>query len=241
MTETSEQLKDAPKPSPRLVPVWDLPTRLFHWVQALLFVALWITGTDGPLDWHMWLGEALLAMLLFRVIWGFVGSRHSRFADFVAGRQTARKHFLEMVRIARSGPLASEQAEPHVGHTPLGGWMIVCLLFLMTLQCVTGLFSSDEIVTDGPLNHLVDGRTGRVLSVIHSMAFDVIMALVIAHIAAAFFYLLRKRENLIRPLITGRANLPEAVARRETPLASVWLAILIFAIAIALVRALISV
>lgn len=240
MSETGEPFRDEPKPSTRLVPVWDLPTRLFHWIQALLFVALWITGTEGPLDWHMWLGEALLAMLLFRIAWGFVGSRHSRFVDFVARRQAARKHLLEVARIARNGPEESDRVEPHVGHTPLGGWMILALLALMTLQCVTGLFATDEIVTDGPLNHLVSGRAGRILTVIHSLAFNIIMTLIVVHIAAAFFYLLRKRENLILPLVTGRVNLSEVAARHETPLAGMWRAALVFAIAIAVVRALIS-
>ncbi len=240
MSKISDPSEDEPRLSARLVPVWDLPTRLFHWIQALLFVALWITGTEGPLDWHIWIGEALLAMLLFRIVWGFVGSRHSRFVDFVAGRQAARKHLLEVVRVARNGPIELDRVEPHVGHTPLGGWMILALLALMTLQCVTGLFATDEIVTDGPLNHLVNGRTGRILTVIHSLAFNVIMALVVAHIAAAFFYLLRKRENLIRPLITGRANLPEAAAEREAQLVNMWRAVVVFAIAIAVVRALIS-
>lgn len=240
MSETSDSTGDRTGPPPRPVSVWDLPTRLFHWAQALLFVALWITGTDGPLDWHMRIGEILLAILLFRIVWGFFGSRHSRFADFVAGGRAVRTHFREVVRVARSGSAATDRAAPHAGHTPLGGWMILALLTLMTLQCVTGLFATDEIVTDGPLNHLVGGRAGRVLTVAHSMAFNVIVALVVAHVAAAFFYLLRKRENLIWPLVTGRASLPEAAARRETPLANPWHAVLIFAVAIMIVWALIS-
>lgn len=240
MRETGGVSRDSLTPSLRRVPVWDLPTRLFHWVQALLFVALWLTGTDGPLDWHMWIGEVLLAMLIFRIAWGFLGSRHSRFADFVAGRRSARTHFKEMVQVALKGPMGADHKEAHVGHTPLGGWMILALLSLMALQCVTGLFASDEIVTDGPLNHLVSGRTARVLTVIHSTAFDAILALVIAHIAAALFYLLRKRENLISPLISGRTALAEAEAGREAPLASSWRAILVFAIAAAIVRLVIS-
>lgn len=224
----------------RIVRLWDMPTRLFHWIQAILFVALWVTGNDGPLDWHMRIGEAMLALLLFRIVWGFVGSRHSRFVDFVAGWRRVRVHLGEAIRVARFGPAGAAHDEPHVGHTSLGGWMIVVLLFLMTAQCVTGLFATDDFMTDGPLNHLVSGRAARVMTVIHMTAFNVLLALIALHIAAAFFYLLRKRENLIVPLITGRRRLPEALASREGRLVSVWRALLILVLAAAIVRAAIA-
>jgi len=195
--------------------VWDLPTRLFHWTLVVLFLVLWITGTDGPLDWHMRIGEVLLALLLFRLVWGVVGSRHSRFRDFVVGPRAAREHFAEILAVALRGPAAARDRAPHAGHTRLGGWMIVALLTMLLVESITGLFSTDDIMNDGPLNHLVGGDTGRFLTAIHSGSFNVAMALVVVHVSAALFYLGRKRENLILPLITGRTMLPAEDAARE--------------------------
>ncbi len=216
----------------RRVTIWDLPTRVFHWTLVTLFVALWITGTEpSVLQLHLWIGEAVLAMLLFRVAWGFVGSRHSRFGDFIVGPRAALAHLAEVIEIARRGPSAAPKAAPHAGHTRLGGWMIVALLTLLLLECATGLFSTRRHIVEGPLTHLVGDGSSRVLTIIHSGTFNVLMALVIAHICAAFFYLLRKRENLIFPLITGRANLPREAAAKEGSLASPYLAVALLAVA----------
>jgi cytochrome b len=216
----------------RRVAVWDLPTRLFHWTLAILFVVLWISGTEPTmLVLHLWVGAAVLAMLLFRLVWGLVGSRHSRFADFVVGARAARAHLAEIIEVARRGPAGAADQGPHVGHTRLGGWMILALLALLLLECVTGLFATHRHVTDGPLNRLVGDGLGRFLTMIHSGTFNVLMALVIVHISAAAFYLVRKRENLILPLITGRAELPEATAAREGRFASAWLALVLLAVA----------
>ncbi len=223
----------------RRVAIWDAPTRIFHWTLVVLFVALWITGTDGPLEWHMPIGEVLLALLLFRLVWGLVGSRHSRFADFVVGPSAALDHAREILRVARLGPGAGP-ATPHAGHTRLGGWMILALLALLLAMSISGLFASDEITTDGPLTHLVSGSLERVFSVFHSLAFDVLVALVAVHIAAALFYLVRKRENLVLPLVTGRADLPEASAAGEGRFASSWLAMLLLIAAAAIVWAVVT-
>ena len=226
----------------RRVAIWDMPTRLFHWVVVLLFIALWITGTDGPLDWHIPIGEALLALLLFRLAWGIVGSRHSRFSDFVVGPRAAWQHAHEMLRVALRGaagapPEADAAHAPHAGHTRIGGWMILVLLALLLAQSVSGLFASDEITTDGPLTHLVSGHAERMFSDYHSIAFNVLLALIAVHIAAALFYLVRKRENLILPMITGRAELPETAAASEGRFASGWLALALLAVAVAIVWA----
>lgn len=223
----------------RRVAVWDAPTRLFHWLLVILFVVLWVTGTDGPLDLHMTIGEALLALLLFRLAWGFVGSRHSRFADFVVGPRAALDHWREMLRVARLGPAAGSGA-PHAGHTRLGGWMILLLLALLLAESISGLFASDEITTDGPLTHLVSGSVERAFSVYHSLAFDVIVALIAVHIAAALFYLGRRGENLILPMITGWTALPAAAAAGEGRFASPWLALALLAIATVLVWAVVT-
>ncbi len=224
----------------RRVAVWDLPTRLFHWVLVILIVALWITGTDGPLDLHVKVGEALLALLMFRFGWGFFGSRHSRFRDFIVGPRAVRDHLNEIVRIAVHGPKGDRGQAPHVGHTRLGGWMIVALLGVIFVQCVTGLFATDDISVDGPLNKFVGGSSGRLLTAIHDALFNIILVLAAIHISAALFYLLRKRENLILPLITGRADLPPEIAVREGRFASPWLALALLLAAAAAVWAISS-
>ena len=216
----------------RRVAVWDLPTRLFHWTLVILFVALWITGTEPSLlDSHVWIGDAVLVMLLFRLAWGFLGSRHSRFVDFIAGPRAALAHLTEVIAIARHGPAPVSKGPPHAGHTRLGGWMILALLTLLLVECVTGLFSTRRHAVDGPLNHLVTDGLGRILTIIHSGAFNVVMALVIIHISAALFYLLRKRENLILPLITGRTCLPDDAAMQEGRFASPYLALALIVLA----------
>jgi cytochrome b len=224
----------------RRIAVWDLPTRLFHWTLVVLFVALWYTGTEGVLALHMRIGEAVLAMLLFRLVWGLVGSPHSRFADFVAGPRAALAHLAEVIAVARHGPAGALDHRPHVGHTRLGGWMILALLLLMSVECATGLFSTDDIATDAPLNHLVSADLGRSLTAIHSGAFNFVVALAIVHISAALFYLVRKRENLILPLITGRAHLPAEAAEREGRFASPRLAVALLVGAILIVWGIIS-
>jgi len=234
---------DAAAPAPRrVIAIWDLPTRIFHWLLVALFVALWITGTEPSLvGLHIFIGEAVLAMLLFRLAWGFAGSRHSRFADFVVGRRAAFAHLKEIVAIALRGPEAGSPHAPHVGHTRLGGWMILALLSLLFLECATGLFAVRRYsASAAPLNHLVPPGLGRFLTIIHSGTFNVLMALVIVHIAAAFFYLVRKRENLILPLITGRAELPLEGAAEEGRFAASYLAAALLGVAILLVWGIVS-
>ncbi|HEY1721296.1 MAG TPA: cytochrome b/b6 domain-containing protein [Magnetospirillaceae bacterium] len=217
-------MNDSEKPSLKRAAVWDLPTRLFHWLLVALFVALWVTGTNDMLDWHMVIGQILFALLLFRLAWGLVGSRHSRFADFAASPKATLKHLREVLRIARRGPVGADGGY-HLGHIGLGAWMVIVLLVLVLAQTISGLFATDDIATQGPLNHLVGDRTARVMTVFHDLAFNVILALVAIHIAAVLFYLIRKRENLIRPMITGSTPLPAEVAAREPHFASIWIAL----------------
>ncbi len=217
-------MNGAEPPARRRVAVWDLPTRLFHWLLVALFVALWITGTNDMFDWHMWIGRVVLMLIVFRVAWGLVGSRHSRFSDFVVGPKAGVVHLREILRIAVRGAAGGDGTH-RTGHTRLGGWMILVMLALLLAQTLSGLFATDDITVYGPLNHLVSSRTARILSVYHSIAFNVILALVVIHIAAAFFYLIRKRENLIWPLITGRTMVPTEATAREDKFASPWLAL----------------
>ncbi|MFN4310471.1 MAG: cytochrome b/b6 domain-containing protein [Ferrovibrio sp.] len=175
--------------------VWDLPTRLFHWGLVALIVAMVATAWRGKLDLHMTLGQIVLALVLFRLVWGFVGNRYARFGSFVAGPVAALRYLAS---------LFSAQNERHVGHNPLGGYAVLAMLALLLLQAGTGLFTSDDIVTDGPLYSKVSGSTSALLSTIHRTSIWVLLSVIALHVCASLFYLLVKKDNLIGPMLTGR-------------------------------------
>jgi cytochrome b len=194
--------------------IWDLPTRLFHWVLVLLIGLLFATGEFDLLDmrWHFWAGYAALALIMFRILWGFLGSQTSRFTQFVRGPSAITAYVRE---------LSSTNAKISIGHNPLGGWSVLALLLSVLVQAVTGLFSSDEIDTDGPLVAHVSGRTVKLMTRLHHWNQNVLLALVCLHIVAVLLYLVLRHENLIRPMISGRRQLSGAAPLR---FANAWLA-----------------
>lgn len=202
------------------VPVWDVPTRLFHWLLVALIGFSWWSAEQGGLwlDYHMWSGYAVLTLVLFRILWGFAGSTHARFGDFVRGPRTILAHVATLHR--RRGAI-------HDGHNPLGGWMVLGLLAVVLFQATTGLFANDDIFTQGPLASTVSKSTSDWLTRLHKQNFDLILILAAVHVAAAVFYLLYKRENLIGAMITGRKTLPPGVAGRPRTTASLWLAVVL--------------
>ena len=184
----------------RNVRVWDLPTRLFHWLLAVLVVAAYITAQIGGslIEWHGRVGIAITGLLVFRLVWGVIGSTYARFADFVPGPA----HLWAHLRGHWSG----------LGHNPLGALSVLALLGVMLYQAVTGLFSNDEIAFSGPLRALVSSDTGDWLSGLHRQNYWLIIVLVGLHVSAVLFYALVKKDNLVRPLITG---LREVVGAEE--------------------------
>jgi cytochrome b len=187
------------------VTVWDLPIRVVHWSIVVLLVALIVTGKVGAdwLEWHMRFGQALLALVVFRVLWGFVGSRNARFGAFLhsPGR---------VVRYARS--IVRGGKEVHVTHNPLGGWMVVLLLAALLAQAVTGLFTNDDILWEGPLASRVSEALSDAISTVHRQFWWVVAALSIVHVGAVVAYLVLWRDNLIVPMWTGRKRLPPGAA-----------------------------
>ena len=178
--------------------VWDLPTRLFHWLLVLLIATSWTTGELGGDTWlryHFWSGYAILTLVLFRIAWGLCGGTYARFSSFVRGLPSALHHLREL---ARPGPTSD------VGHNAIGGWMIVVMLIALLVQTGTGMFADDDIVTTGPLGDLVSSAARSRLTTIHVYNFDVILALAGIHIAAVLAYWIVKRQNLIGAMITGR-------------------------------------
>ncbi len=188
------------------VRVWDLPLRLFHWLLVLLVSTSAITGWFAAeigwqgMEWHKRSGYCILALVLFRIGWGFLGGTHARFADFVKSPRTVWRYVTSLLR---------RKHEPYAGHNPLGGWSVVLMLLSLALQTVTGLFIEDEdLGVEGPLAHLVSGRTGDMLAGVHETNFFVLLALIALHVTAILFYLVVQRENLIQPMLTGYKRLP---------------------------------
>jgi cytochrome b len=179
------------------VRVWDLPTRVFHWVLALCVIAAVVTAKVGgnALEWHMRLGYAIFTLLAFRFLWGLCGGRWSRFASFAYAPGT-------LWRYLRG---ASRPEEHHdVGHSPLGALSVFGLLAILAVQVGTGLFADDEIATTGPLNRFVASSTGLALTAWHKgWGQALIITLVVLHVAAIVFYLVAKKRNLVRPMWSG--------------------------------------
>ncbi len=202
----------------RHVRVWDLPTRLFHWALVALVATSFVTGKVGgnAMTWHLYSGYAILALIAFRIVWGFVGGRESRFATFLKGPGA-------VLRYART--LADRAAPRHAGHNPLGGWSVVLMIASLATQAGTGLFASDDIFVEGPLAAKVSGATVALATRIHNWNQWVLIVLVSLHVAAIAFYAQFKRENLVRPMLTGRKTLdgPAADTPNRTALAAVLL------------------
>lgn len=214
----------------RRVMVWDLPVRLFHWSLVFCIAAAWWSGENDAMDWHMRFGYAVLALVLFRLIWGLVGSQTARFNQFVRGPAAILAHLREL---AAPGRMAA-----HAGHNPLGALAVIGLLTVVTVQAVTGLFTSDGIMVDGPLAGKVSGATSALMRTIHKGNFNLLLAIVGLHIAAILLYAGLKRLDLVRPMVTGRAAL---LASEPAPrIVSLFRAFMVAAIATAAIWALIS-
>ncbi len=181
------------------VRVWDLPTRVFHWALVLCVVALVVTGEVGgnAMVWHFRVGYTVLALLLFRLVWGFVGGYWSRFESFVHAPATVLAYLQ-----GRGKP------EHSVGHNPLGAGSVLALLTLLFLQVVSGSFSDDEIAAVGPMARFVSNDSVSLFTQYHSkVGKAILIVLVVLHIAAIAFYKLKKRENLVPPMLHGDKEL----------------------------------
>lgn len=212
------------------VKIWDLPTRVFHWTLVFGMGFMWLSAELGGLwmDWHTKVGEFMLALILFRIIWGFVGSETDRFTAFVKSPATAIHHLKEM---------KAEGTAYHAGHNPLGAWMVVFLLGGVLLQATAGLFANDDILVEGPLYGLVSESTAKVLNGLHKFWFNILLLAAVVHILSIGFYKIRKRTNLIKAMVSGSADWP--VDQQPIPnnlsFKSPWLALSIFIVCYGLV------
>lgn len=177
-------------------PVWDLPTRLFHWLLVLLVIVSFATGNIGgnAMQYHARSGFVILALLLFRLVWGVLGSQPSRFKTFLKGPAAVLRYAATTLR---------REPECHLTHNPLGGWSVAALLTVLLVQAGTGLFANDDIFTEGPLYGWVSKGTSDWITEAHEVNAGIIVALVVLHVAAVLFHLIYKRDNLLVSMLTG--------------------------------------
>lgn len=200
--------------------VWDLPLRLFHWLLALCFAGSWLTHELGVgwFDWHRRLGYATLVLVGFRLAWGFVGTRHARFASFLPGLSGLAG---ELRRFASAAPVT------HAGHGPLGALSTLALLGTLAFQAITGLFANDELLSHGPLYGYVSDSQSDRLTTLHKGSFRLLQLLILLHLLATAWYWLRKRSNLVRAMWTGRKPARSLPADAGITGQSPWLALAI--------------
>lgn len=175
--------------------VWDLPTRLFHWLLVACIVGSVATSQIGgnAMIWHFRFGFAIASLLLFRLAWGVVGGRWSRFASFVFSPAT-------VIRYLRG----KRQPEYVVGHNPLGAWSVLAMLVFLIAQVSTGVISDDEIAAVGPFAMFVSNATVSLATTYHtSYGKYALVALIVLHLTAIAYYYFAKRNNLVKPMIDG--------------------------------------
>ncbi len=206
--------------------VWDWPTRLFHWALVVLIALQFATAEFDVLsmEWHYRFGYATLALIVFRVAWGFAGSQTSRFADFVRGPATVMHYVKELFS-------APARKAAGVGHNPLGGWSVLVMLACVLIQAISGLFASDGIDEDGPYVDHVSTKTIKLMSRLHHLGETVLLVLIALHIAAVLLHWLVKHDNLTLPMLSGRKRIEAA----QPYFVSGWRALILFALAVAAV------
>ena len=172
--------------------VWDLPIRLFHWSLVILFVFSWWSAEQREMEWHQWSGHAVLALLAFRILWGFLGSSTARFSSFIRSPSAVQRYVRSKDRVA------------YAGHNPLGGYSALALLMILLAQVASGLFAVDvDGIESGPLSFLVSFDGGRSAAFVHEVSFNVLLALIAVHLLAIAYYSVIARQPLIRRMVTG--------------------------------------
>jgi len=210
--------------------VWDLPLRAFHWLFAASVFASWATAQPGSewMKWHLRLGYWMIGLLVFRLIWGFVGPQHARFTSFLKGPSTIWSY-------ARAFTGRASAVFESVGHNPLGALMVVVMLLLVAFQVTTGLFSSDDIAWTGPYYPKVTDATAQRLTALHHTNFNLILAAICLHVVAIVYYTFVKRQPLVPAMLTGykpASAVPEHAAIRSSQLAKAAIVIAVAAAAV---------
>jgi cytochrome b len=202
--------------------VWDLPLRLFHWLLALLVLVSFVSAKIGgnAMQIHILSGCAILALVLFRILWGFLGGTHARFASFVRGPAAVISYLRDLTR---------RRAGQQQGHNPAGAWAVILMLAVLLLQAATGLFANDDISTEGPLAKLVSKALSDRITGIHHLNVKLLYALIVLHLSAVAFHFFYNRENLVGPMLTGYKDAADGLGGTARQRGRTWLAALLLA------------
>ena len=214
---------------PGEVRAWDLPTRLFHWGFVCLIVSAYLTrtySTDPTLYWHRLNGYAILALLLFRLMWGFVGSSTSRFAAFLPWPGRAFGYASALVR---------GRSRHYLGHNPLGAALIYLMLLAVAAQATAGLFTTDDVIAEGPLHKFASDAVAGRAGAFHAKGFWIILGLAAVHIVANLAYQVFGRDRLVSAMVTGRKPALDYEDAPRARLAPAWRAVVCATVAVALV------
>ena len=187
--------------STRKLRVWDLPTRMFHWALVLLIIVSFVSvkAGDDYLDWHFRSGYAVLTLLLFRLVWGFLGGYHTRFTSFFPRPKQVLQYL---------GGAFKRGASADPGHNPLGAVSVLALLLAFLFQVASGLFANRDGIDVGPLANRIGMDASDMITELHEGNQVILLALVFLHLAAIAFYWFYKRNNLVKPMITGDLVVP---------------------------------
>jgi cytochrome b len=182
--------------------VWDIPTRLFHWLTAGLVLAAYVTWRLDLMAWHARVGEAALALVIFRLLWGIAGSDTARFSSFAASPLRALHHLAHVFR---------REPDRQAGHNPAGALMVLLLLALLVGETLSGLYVQNDVADHGRLTDIVPARIANGIDAAHWILWDALLAAVALHVLAIAIYAAAKGHNLVAPMITGRKRLPANV------------------------------
>jgi cytochrome b len=207
--------------------VWDLPVRVCHWLIVGLFIAQWASAEwlDTKIELHAKIGYVFIAVVIFRIIWGFLGTYYARFKTFLYRPS-------RIVRYARN--IFKPSAPVYLSHNPLGGVMVILLLFLLLLQGISGLFMTDDIFFDAPYHHSIPSSIQALISSVHHYTFFVLKILIALHILAVFLYVVVKKQALITAMVTGKKRTPIDESTHPTQLKYYWLRCLAIACIVAI-------
>jgi len=176
--------------------VWDPSIRLFHWTMVLLLGGLWLTGEISAVYIHQFLGFALLALVVYRILWGFFGTRYARFSEFIRSPKALISYLPQML------PKVKEQ--PHLSHNPAGGIAVVAMLILLLGQITTGMLSIDDGFFSGPFVHWIGEDQAESMAEIHEIIFTLLQFIVVVHVAAVLWHQLVKKDPLIPAMVKGQ-------------------------------------
>ncbi len=188
--------------SGRKVLVWDGATRLFHWLVVMLFAAAYVTWRLNFMKWHAYSGYVLLTAVLFRILWGFFGSDTARFSRFLVSPRAAARHLAHVLR---------REPDRQVGHNPAGGFMVLLLLLLLLVEILTGVYVANDVADEGPFTELTPAPVANMITALHWIIWDALLAAVALHLLAVVLYAVVKGQNLLLPMITGWKTLPAGV------------------------------